>query len=78
MSPRNFARVFTREVGTTPARFVGTSRVESARRRLEESPYGVEEVAAACGFGSAETMRRAFLRSVRVSPSDYRERFQTH
>ncbi|MCZ6465281.1 MAG: GlxA family transcriptional regulator [Proteobacteria bacterium] len=78
MSPRNFARVFTREVGTTPARFVETSRVESARRRLEESPTGVEEVATACGFGSAETMRRAFLRSVRVSPSDYRERFQTH
>jgi transcriptional regulator GlxA family with amidase domain len=77
MSPRNFARVFAREVGATPARFVETARVEAARRRLEEhGAQGVEAVAAACGFGSAETMRRAFLRRVRVSPADYRSRFQ--
>jgi transcriptional regulator GlxA family with amidase domain len=77
MSPRNFARVFTRETGVTPACFVETARVEAARRRLEqEGARGVEAIAAACGFGSAETMRRAFLRRVRVSPSDYRERFQ--
>lgn len=77
MSPRNFARVFTREVGTTPARFVEATRVEAARRRLEEGALGVEEVAAACGFGSAETLRRAFLRGVRVSPAAYRSRFRT-
>ena len=77
MSPRNFARVFTREVGATPARFVESARVEAARRRLEEGALGVEEVAAACGFGSAETLRRAFLRSLRVSPAAYRSRFRT-
>jgi transcriptional regulator GlxA family with amidase domain len=77
MSARNFARVFTREVGATPALFVETARVEAARRRLEqEGARGVEAIAGECGFGSAETMRRAFLRRVRVSPSDYRSRFQ--
>jgi transcriptional regulator GlxA family with amidase domain len=76
MSPRNFARQFAREVGTTPARYVEVARVELARRRLEESGRGVEEIAAVCGFGSAETMRRAFLRNVRVAPADYRSRFQ--
>lgn len=76
MSPRNFARVFARELDTTPARFVERARVESARRLLEETSHGVDEVAADCGFGSAETMRRAFLRSVRVSPAAYRSRFQ--
>ncbi len=76
MSPRNFARVFTREVGQTPARFVERARVEAARRRLEESDLGVEAIAAACGFGCAETMRRAFLRSVGVVPVDYRQRFR--
>jgi transcriptional regulator GlxA family with amidase domain len=77
MSPRNFARVFTREVGMTPARFVERARVEAARRKLEDSRAGVEEIAHDCGFGAAETMRRAFLRNVRVAPADYRSRFQT-
>ncbi len=75
MSPRHFARVFQREVGVTPARFILRLRVDAARRRLEESRDSVESVAAACGFGSAEVMRRAFLRTVRVSPSAYRSRF---
>jgi len=77
MSPRNFARVFGREVGATPARFVETTRVESARRRLEESADGVEAVATRAGFGSAESMRRAFLRTLGVPPSAYRGRFRT-
>jgi transcriptional regulator GlxA family with amidase domain len=76
MSPRNFARVFAHEVGLTPARFVEKMRVEAARRRLEESAHGVDEVAADCGFGSAESMRRAFLRTVHVTPSAYRSRFR--
>jgi transcriptional regulator GlxA family with amidase domain len=77
MSPRNFARVFAREVGETPARWVERARVEAAQRLLEESDLGVEAVAARCGFGSAETLRRAFLRQIRVSPSAYRARFRS-
>ncbi len=76
MSARNFARVFTREVGMTPGRFVERARVETARRKLEDSRVGIDEIAYACGFGSAETLRRAFLRTLRVAPSDYRSRFQ--
>jgi transcriptional regulator GlxA family with amidase domain len=75
MSPRHFAREFTAEVGVTPARHVEDLRVEAARRLLESTRRGVEDIAAACGFGTAETMRRAFLRSVRVPPADYRRRF---
>jgi transcriptional regulator GlxA family with amidase domain len=77
MSPRHFARVFADELGMTPARFVEVQRVEAARRRLEESSDGVDTVAATCGFGGAEVMRRAFVRIVRVSPSDYRNRFRS-
>jgi transcriptional regulator GlxA family with amidase domain len=76
MSPRNFARVFTREVGSTPGQFVERMRVEAARRRLEESADGVDNIASRCGFGTAETMRRAFLRTLRVPPSAYRSRFR--
>jgi transcriptional regulator GlxA family with amidase domain len=77
MSPRNFARVFAHEVGVTPARFVEKVRVEAARRRLEESSHGLDVIASQCGFGGAESMRRAFLRHVRVSPGAYRSRFRT-
>ena len=75
MSPRNFARVFGREVGTTPGAYVESVRVERARTLLETTDRQVEEIARMCGFGTVETLRRAFGRRVRVSPSEYRERF---
>jgi transcriptional regulator GlxA family with amidase domain len=77
MSPRNFFRVFVREVGMTPGRFVERVRVEAARRLLEETARGIPEVAAACGFGSPETMRIAFRRALGVNPKGYRSRFHT-
>jgi transcriptional regulator GlxA family with amidase domain len=76
MSPRNFARVFARDAGTTPARFVERARVEAARRLLEEGSAGVDAIAAQCGFGSPETLRRSFLRTLRVGPAEYRQRFR--
>ncbi len=76
MSARNFARVFLRETGMTPATFVEMTRVEAARRRLEESDDGIDCIAELCGFGTRESMRRAFLRSLHVPPSAYRSRFR--
>jgi transcriptional regulator GlxA family with amidase domain len=75
MSPRNFARVFAREVGMTPAAYVEALRVERARTLLETAGVQLEEIAHRCGFGTVETLRRAFGRRLRVSPSDYRARF---
>jgi transcriptional regulator GlxA family with amidase domain len=77
MSPRHFARAFRSETGITPARYVERVRLEAARRRLEEGDHPIAAVADACGFGTAETMRRAFLRTLAVGPSEYRRRFQT-
>ena len=78
MSPRNFARVFTRQVGTTPARFVTSVRVETARRLLEESSEDLEKICTMSGLGTAESMRRAFLRLVGIPPGQYRARFNRH
>src|SRR5262249_59332063 len=76
LSPRQFARIFTRELGISPGRMVDRMRVEAARRRLEETPEGLAAVAAACGFGTEETMRRAFLRHLGTPPGAYRDRFR--
>ena len=75
MSPRNFARVFLKDTGATPARFIERLRVETARRRLEESPDKLEKIANDCGFGSITSLRRSFLRVLHVPPADYRRRF---
>lgn len=75
MSPRNFARVFSKDTGTTPARFIERLRVEAARRRLEESRDKLEKIANDCGFGSLTSLRRSFLRVLHVPPADYRSRF---
>ena len=76
MSPRNFARVFRRESGVTPAKWVERARVDAARRLLEDGSAGLEAVAARCGFGSGEQMRRTFVRHLGVAPADYRRRFE--
>jgi transcriptional regulator GlxA family with amidase domain len=76
MSPRHFARAFRAETGVTPARYVERVRLEAARRRLEDTTEPIARVAVACGFGTAETMRRAFLRALDVGPAEYRRRFQ--
>jgi transcriptional regulator GlxA family with amidase domain len=75
LSPRQFARAFAAETGVSPGRFVGRVRLETARRMLEDSGRGVTQVARACGYGTPEAMRRAFVQSLGVPPADYRHRF---
>jgi transcriptional regulator GlxA family with amidase domain len=75
MSPRHFARSFRAETGVTPARYVESVRLEAARRALEDTSLSVAAVAHTCGFGTPETLRRVFLRSLGVGPTEYRRRF---
>ena len=76
MSVRHFSRVFTDEVGDTPGRYVERVRLEAARRELETTADTLDVVAARCGFGTAETLRRAFQRRLGVAPDAYRRRFR--
>ena len=75
MSPRHFTRVFSDEVGEAPGAYVERVRTEAARRQLEQTDDTVVAIAARCGFGTAETMRRNFIRRVGVSPDQYRKAF---
>ena len=75
LSARHFTRLFQQQVGVAPGRYVENVRVEAARRLLETERTGVAAVATRCGFGTSETMRRAFLRRLGVGPDQYRQRF---
>jgi transcriptional regulator GlxA family with amidase domain len=77
MSERHFARVFRAETGRSPASHVEAVRVETARRLLETTPDGLDRIARAAGFGTIATMHRAFRRTVRVTPGEYRSRFRS-
>ncbi|MBM9435716.1 DJ-1/PfpI family protein [Streptomyces bryophytorum] len=77
LSPRQFARAFRAEVGVTPGQYVDRTRLEAARRLLEDTGSGVAEIARAAGYGTAEAMRRAFVRTLSVPPAEYRRRFHS-
>ena len=75
MSERSFLRHYREATGKTPARVVETLRVEAARQLLTETRTPVKRIAMLCGFGSEETMRRAFARQIQTSPQCYRDGF---
>jgi transcriptional regulator GlxA family with amidase domain len=77
MSTRNFGRVFKQELGTTPADFVAAARTDAARRMLEDTSKPLQRIASECGFADVNAMRRAFTKTISVSPNDYRGRFQS-
>jgi len=76
LSPRHFARAFQTETGMPPGRYVDRVRLEHARRLLEDTADGIEEISRACGYGTPEAMRRAFVRTLGSAPAEYRRRFR--
>jgi transcriptional regulator GlxA family with amidase domain len=72
MSPRHFARAFTAETGTTPAKAIERLRLEAAREQVESSAEPIEKIAMHAGFRDPERMRRAFLRAFGQPPQALR------
>jgi transcriptional regulator GlxA family with amidase domain len=75
MSERSFQRLFSREVGVSPGRYVERTRIDAARRMLEQADDGLASIAADCGFANVETFHRSFKRITGVTPTEYRRRF---
>ncbi|MEU2681229.1 helix-turn-helix domain-containing protein [Streptomyces sp. NPDC007107] len=74
---RQLTRIFKAELGMTPHAYVESARVEVARGRLESTDATLERVAASCGFGTVDTLVRAFRRRLDTTPTEYRRRFRT-
>jgi len=77
VSPRHLSRLFRAELGMNPVAYVELTRIDIARRLLEESSAPIKAIAYAAGFGSTTTLRRAFLRRMSVTPAQYRLRFHS-
>jgi transcriptional regulator GlxA family with amidase domain len=76
LSTRQLTRLFRSELGTTPAGYVEMVRIDAARAALDAG-RSVSDTACLVGFGSTETLRRAFVGRLGVSPKAYRDRFRT-
>lgn len=74
---RQLTRIFKAELGMTPHAYVESARVEVARDRLESTVDTLERVAVSCGFGTVDTLVRAFRRRLDTTPTEYRRRFRT-
>ena len=77
MSPRNFTRVFTRQLGVAPGRYVEQCRLERARQYLEETRDSLSKISARCGYATPDGLRLAFDRNLGVAPRAYRKRFSS-
>lgn len=77
MSPRNFARVFVRELKVTPAKFITKLRIENASQHLIDTQFSLDEIASFCGLKTAENLRRQFMNFMEVTPTQYRKSFQS-
>ncbi|WP_106916083.1 GlxA family transcriptional regulator [Chryseobacterium aurantiacum] len=76
MSVRNFSRVFLKESGMTPGRFLEKMRLEQAKNMLEYTDMSIDMIADKCGFGSSISLRRLFLKYLSISPAQYRRAFK--
>jgi len=75
MSERTFQRKFQSQHGMSAQRFIQRARVNKARAQLEATGSPIASIARRCGFSSADSMRRAFVQELDVTPSAYRQRF---
>lgn len=77
MSPRNFARVFVRELRVTPAKYINRLRLDNACQNLVETQLSIDEIAYYCGMKTGENLRRQFINLLDVTPAQYRKSFQS-
>lgn len=77
MSPRNFARVFVRELNITPAKYIDRLRVENASQYLIETQLSLDKIGELCGVKNADNLRRLFIKVLDTTPTQYKKNFNS-
>lgn len=73
MSPRNFSRLFKKELDMTPAKAVERIRMDVAKVRIEQGGVSFDIIAVETGFTNADHMRRTFVRELGIAPQSLRQ-----
>ena len=76
MTPRTFARQFKSRFRMTPARWVQSLRVETACSYLMAEELPIKAITKLTGFRDEQSLRRAFLQQLSITPSEYRHRLE--
>lgn len=77
-SERTVIRHFRQALGATPLRYLQQLRLFAARRLLETTAQGVEQIMTKVGYSDVSAFRRLFKRELDCSPGEYRQRFANH
>lgn len=70
-SPWYSYRLFTNQVGMTPAEYIRKLRLSRSALKLRDGDCKIADVAFEMGFGSVDGYQRAFRREFHCNPSDY-------
>lgn len=73
LSPYHFSRVFKLATGETPYQFIGSRRLERARKLLTTSDTPLAELALSCGYSSQSHFTAAFTHAMGLPPGRYRK-----
>lgn len=74
-SRRNFVRRFKLATGITPIEYLQKTRMEAARRLLEQTDNSILSVMLDCGYNDIKAFRKVFKKEVGLTPTEYRQKF---
>ncbi len=76
-SRRNIVRRFKQVTGVTPIEYLQLTRIEAAKKLLEQTSQQMTEIIYNSGYNDPKAFRKVFRRTVGMTPTEYREKFQT-
>ncbi|SER65066.1 GlxA family transcriptional regulator [Pedobacter rhizosphaerae] len=75
-SRRNIVRRFKQVVGITPIEYLQQTRIEAAKKLLEQTGQQMTEIIYNSGYNDPKAFRKVFRKTVGMTPTQYRDKFQ--
>jgi transcriptional regulator GlxA family with amidase domain len=74
-SRRNLVRRFKVATGITPIEYLQKTRIEAAKRILEQTDKSILDIMLRAGYNDLKAFRQQFRKNTGMTPSAYREKF---